>query len=49
VQYADSLTSGTWSNLADVIARTTNRTEVVMDNTPNAVNRFYRLVTPRQP
>ena len=37
-----------WSKLADIVARATNRTETVID-TESATNRFYRLVTPRQP
>jgi hypothetical protein len=34
--------------LADVVAHATNRVELITDPAP-ATNRFYRLVTPRQP
>jgi hypothetical protein len=48
VQYADNLNDPTWSKLADVLARPASRTESIIDPLPNS-NRFYRLVTPRQP
>lgn len=48
VQYADELGSGSWSRLADVPARATNRVETILDSNFTA-NRSYRLVTPRQP
>lgn len=36
-----------WQNLADVLARGSNRFELITDPT-KATNRFYRVVTPRQ-
>jgi hypothetical protein len=48
VEYTDDLAGGAWSKLADVVARSTNRTETITDPA-SATNRFYRLVTPRQP
>jgi hypothetical protein len=47
VSYSDDL-SGSWSKLADVVARATNRLETVID--PNTgTNRYYRLSTPQRP
>jgi len=37
-----------WRKLADVLARTNNRMETLVDR-HWATNRFYRLATPRQP
>jgi hypothetical protein len=37
-----------WSKLADVIALATNRVESIPDPA-STTNRFYRIVTPRQP
>lgn len=45
VQYSDDLGGG-WSILADSLARTTNRTEIIVDPVATS-NRTYRLVTPR--
>jgi len=48
IEFTDALASGTWSRLTNVVARSTNRTEQVLD--PNyTTNRFYRLVTPWRP
>jgi hypothetical protein len=49
VLYCDALQASAWLRLSNVLARTTNRVEVITD--PNAGNgrRFYRLVTPVQP
>jgi len=49
VQYTDRLQNpSVWTKLADIFAKTTTRTETVVD--PNATtNRFYRLVIPIQP
>ena len=48
VQFNDDLRTSLWSKLADIFARTNSRVEMIPD--PNATtNRFYRLVTPRQP
>jgi hypothetical protein len=46
VQFTDDL--GAWQTLADVLSRTSNRVETVVDPTA-ATNRSYRVVTPRQP
>jgi hypothetical protein len=48
VQYSDVVGSGAWSKLADVVARTTNRVESILDPA-FTTNRVYRLVTPQQP
>jgi hypothetical protein len=48
VQHTDRLPDGSWSKLADVVARAINRTETATDSSAST-NRFYRLVTPRQP
>jgi hypothetical protein len=48
VQHTDRLPDGLWSKLADVVARATNRTESAID-AGAGTNRYYRLVTPRQP
>lgn len=45
VQYKDEL-AGEWVTLADVVARSTNHLETVVDPGP-LTNRFYRLVTPQ--
>ena len=42
------LPTGPWSKLADIVARTNNRVETILDPAV-ATNRFYRVVTPRQP
>jgi hypothetical protein len=50
VQYRDSLDSGEWSRLADVVAVSSNRVVEISDpGTATAARRFYRLVTPRAP
>lgn len=47
VQYNDLADSGVWQRLTDVLARTTNHTEIIVD--PSAgTNRFYRVLTPAQ-
>jgi hypothetical protein len=48
VQFTDDLNFGTWSRLADVLARTTNRVETFVDPAWTT-NRFYRVILPRQP
>jgi hypothetical protein len=48
VEYRDALNTGAWTKLADVLARANNRVETIADPTANT-NRFYRVVTPRQP
>jgi hypothetical protein len=48
VQHSANLLPDSWSKLADIPARPTNRVEKVLE--PNsAQTRFYRLVTPQQP
>ncbi|HEY0455144.1 MAG TPA: immunoglobulin domain-containing protein, partial [Verrucomicrobiae bacterium] len=42
------LNAAPWTRLADIVARTNNRVETVLDPAPGT-NRFYRVVTPRQP
>ncbi len=49
VLYKDSLDMATWSRLADVESRGTNRLGAVMDLIAVSTNRFYRLVTPQLP
>lgn len=48
VQYADRLGAAPWSNLADLVARPTNRVEIIHD-LGWTTNRFYRVVLPAQP
>jgi hypothetical protein len=48
VQFRDVLDGGSWLRLADIVSRTTARTETVVDPAWKT-NRFYRVVTPRQP
>jgi len=48
VQFTDNLNSGTWSRLADIVARTNNRVETFTDPAWTT-NRFYRVAVPRQP
>ena len=47
VEFADNLSVGSWSKLADVLARATNRLEKIVDPAVRP-HRFYRLRTPRQ-
>lgn len=48
LEYTESLGAGPWLRLADIIVRTNSRLENIP--APSATpNRFYRLVTPRQP
>ena len=48
VQFTANPDGGPWSNLAHLVATTTNRVETLAD--PGAVPpRYYRVVTPRQP
>jgi len=48
LQYRENFNGGTWSKLAEVYARPSNRVEVITDSS-SSTNRFYRVVTPRQP
>ena len=48
VQFTDALPAGAWFRLADVLARSTNRVEILPDPQWTA-RRFYRAITPRQP
>ena len=47
IQFQDRLGAG-WQNLAGVLALGSNRVEVFQDSSVTT-NRFYRVVTPRQP
>ena len=49
VQYRDTIANGLWSRLADVSSQPTNRLETILDTSPGALQRYYRLVAPRQP
>ena len=50
VLYQDLLNpAATWGRLADVPGAPTNRTVRVIDPSPNAPARFYRLITPQKP
>ena len=48
VESKDGLGISPWSKVADIVARSTNRVETIVDPIPGT-NRFYRIVTPRQP
>jgi hypothetical protein len=48
VQYTDDLNLGLWNRLTDIVAKTTNRVVTFTESGGNT-NRFYRVVTPRQP
>jgi hypothetical protein len=48
IQYRNTLSSGTWTNLADVGASITNRS-ISLGDTNVGRSRIYRLVTPQQP
>jgi hypothetical protein len=48
VQSQDALNADHWLKLTDVLARTSNHVEWLLDSTI-ATNRFYRVVTPQQP
>lgn len=45
VQYSDQMPVGQWKSLQDVLARTTNRLETVIDTIAGS-HRYYRLLTP---
>ncbi|MBK7998620.1 MAG: lamin tail domain-containing protein [Verrucomicrobia bacterium] len=47
IEYQDVLGSG-WQTLAEILAKGSNRVEAISDDS-GATNRFYRVVTPRQP
>jgi hypothetical protein len=47
VQYSDKVTAP-WQKFSDILAVSSNRVAIVIDGTWTT-NRFYRLVTPRQP
>jgi len=48
VQFNDHLDTGPWKRLSDIVARTNNRLESIIDPSPTA-GRFYRITTPQQP
>jgi hypothetical protein len=48
IEFTDEIATATWSRLTNLVARSINHTEHIVD--PNsATNRFYRIVTPRRP
>jgi hypothetical protein len=47
VLYRDTVGSGQWQKLSDILATTNNHTEVIFDSRATS-NRFYRLVIPSQ-
>jgi hypothetical protein len=47
VEFTDALGNGAWARLTNIVARSTNRTEQILDS-GYTTNRFYRLVTPWQ-
>jgi hypothetical protein len=50
LQCSDSLNPATWTRLADIDSRATDRREVVLDaGATSTGTRFYRIITPRQP
>ncbi len=48
IEYADTLPTRVWFRLGDIFAGPSNRVETLGDS-DSRTNRFYRLVTPRQP
>lgn len=48
MERASSLPGFPWIRIADILARTSNRTEVILDASDPS-NAFYRVGTPRQP
>jgi len=48
VLFTDIARTTGWNKLADVLARLNNRIETITDRERTA-NRYYRIVTPRQP
>ena len=48
IQYLDALGTGGWTKLIDVQTRGADGPVVLADSNPNAVVRFYRVVTPIQ-
>jgi len=46
VQFTDDLNAPAWTSLTDILARTTNRIETIIDTSP-ATNRMYRIATPQ--
>ena len=49
VEWCAQPAGGTWTKLADVPARRSNRMESVTDNSAGDPARFYRVITPRRP
>lgn len=48
IEFTDALPAASWTRLADLVAQPVDRDETVIDSDYHT-NRFYRLVTPRQP
>ncbi len=49
LQVTPEMNSSAWQNLLNIVARPTNRIESIIDPTPPAANRVYRLMTPASP
>ncbi len=49
IQRADILSGSAWTKLTDLPAHPTNRVVTVSDESRPGTNRFYRVLTPRQP
>jgi len=47
MQFSEGLGTG-WGKLLDVLSRTTNRVESIVDTNAPGLQRFYRLATPQQ-
>jgi hypothetical protein len=48
VEWSAQPADGAWSKLADLVARATDRLEIVIDPNAGDVARFYRVITPRR-
>jgi hypothetical protein len=49
VVFRTNLRTGTWQKLTDVVAASSDRVVEITDTSAESSNRYYRLVTPRQP
>ena len=49
VQFKERVNAATWSKLAEIRARSTNRIEILTDSVSESVLRLYRLATPAIP
>ena len=48
VQFSDAVTNAPWINWSNVAAASVNRT-LFVTNSPGALRRYFRIVTPQQP